>query len=133
MPRVLVVDDDENVTSLFSKSLMAGGYEVFTASTSGEAISLFSEKPCDLVIIDIFMPEEGGLEVIRRLAKEDPRPRIIAVSGMDIREGVDVLEFARNYVADLTMEKPVSLAELLDAAGQSCWKPRRNCRGLSPV
>ena len=37
---------------------------------------------------------------------------------MDIREGVDILEFARNYGADLTMEKPVSIAELLDAAAK---------------
>ncbi len=118
MPRVLVADDDEMVTSLFSQSFKNHGYEVVTVGTSEDAIAQFREAPFDLVITDIFMPEEGGLEVIRKLAKEDPRPGIIAVSGWDIREGVDVLELAKNYGADLTLEKPVSLAELLDAAAK---------------
>ena len=118
MPRVLVADDDEMVTSLFSQSFKNHGYEVVTVGTSEDAIAQFREAPFDLVITDIFMPEEGGLEVIRKLAKEDPRPGIIAVSGFDIREGVDILELARNYGADLTLEKPVSMAELLDAAAK---------------
>ena len=118
MPRVLVADDDEIVRSLFSRWFKSHGYEVVTVGTSEDAIAQFREAPFNLVITDIFMPVEGGLEVIRKLAKEDPRPGIIAVSGFDIREGVDILELAKNYGADLALEKPVSLAELLDAAAK---------------
>ena len=84
MPRVLVADDDEIVRSLFSRWFKSHGYEVVTVGTSEDAIAQFREAPFDLVITDIFMPEEGGLEVIRKLAKEDPRPGIIAVSGFEV-------------------------------------------------
>tara|TARA_A100001037_G_scaffold278039_1_gene278648 strand:- start:897 stop:1124 length:228 start_codon:yes stop_codon:yes gene_type:complete len=60
-----------------------------------------------LIITDIFMPEEGGLEVIRTVKKTTPEAKIIAISGFDLRQEVDVLELAKKYGADETFQKPV--------------------------
>ena len=53
------------------------------------------------------MPEEGGLEVIRTVKKTKPEAKIIAISGFDLRQEVDVLELAKKYGADETFQKPV--------------------------
>jgi len=66
-PLVLIADDDEDIRELVAFRLARSGYEVVAASDGEEALSLAAKSTPDLVVLDVSMPEIGGLEVMRAL------------------------------------------------------------------
>lgn len=117
MARILICDDDEMMVRLFREVVTEAGHEAMTASNSRDGIELAEREKPDLIITDIFMPEEGGLEVIRAIKKSRPDTKIIAVSGFDMRQEVDVLEIAKKLGADETFQKPVHAQILSETIG----------------
>ncbi|MES2642638.1 MAG: response regulator [Myxococcota bacterium] len=81
MRRVLVVDDNEDIRYLMQVILTAGGYHVEVASDGVEAIAAQQRQAFDLIITDLFMPHQDGIETIATLRKSFPEVRVIAVSG----------------------------------------------------
>ena len=67
MNRVLVVDDEPQILRALAINLRARRYEVFTAETGTEALSVAAAHPPDLVILDLGLPDMDGVEVIRGL------------------------------------------------------------------
>lgn len=108
--KVLVVDDEPAIRSLLTEILNDSGFETITAQDGRQARELLRQNPVDLIITDLAMEGEEGIELIRALRKEYPRVKIIAISGTF---GVDVLAAARALGADTTLTKPVSQATLL--------------------
>ena len=115
MARILIIDDDEVMRDLFVEIVTEAGHEATAAETSEDGSRLAEEWKPDLVITDIFMPEEGGLEVIRKVKRTSPGTKIIAISGFDLRQEVDVLELAKKYGADEAFQKPVHARVLTDS------------------
>lgn len=75
MRRILVIDDDPAVTSVLKRGLSYEGFAVETASNGNAGLASLRERPVDLVILDIMMPDLDGLEVLRRIrAAEDTLP-----------------------------------------------------------
>jgi CheY-like chemotaxis protein len=107
MANILIADDDEVMRALFKGMVTKAGHEATICGTSQEAIRIAEEIKPDLIITDIFIPEEGGLKVISHLKEILPDIKIIAISGFDTRQDVDVLELARHGGADETFQKPV--------------------------
>lgn len=114
MARILIIDDEEAMRSLFVEIVTQAGHEATTAETSEDGSRLAEEWKPDLVITDIFMPEEGGIEVIRKVKRTSPGTKIIAISGFDLRQEVDVLELAKKYGADEALQKPVHVHVVLE-------------------
>src|SRR5436190_16251520 len=81
MPRVLVIDDNEQIRRLIGLTLRCEGFEVLEAGDGDWGLRLYREQPADLVICDIFMPDKEGLETIQTLITLEPRLPIIAISG----------------------------------------------------
>ncbi|HZC30579.1 MAG TPA: response regulator transcription factor, partial [Gaiellaceae bacterium] len=81
--RVLVVDDDENVTNMLRRALSFDGYAVTTARDGSEGIKKTIEFAPDLVVLDIMMPGIDGLEVCRRLRAGDPQLAILMLTARD--------------------------------------------------
>ena len=108
--RVLVVDDEPAIRELLVEILNSSGFETFTAPDGRNARERIRENPVDLIITDLAMEGEEGIELIRALRKEYPQVRIIAISGTF---GADILTAARALGADATLTKPVSQATLL--------------------
>src|SRR2546425_4784767 len=79
MPRVLVIDDDEQVRALLYEILDRAGFEVIEATNGGEALQLYRTRPTDLVITDLIMPEKEGVETILELRREVPPPRVLTL------------------------------------------------------
>ena len=108
-PRILVVDDDADLRRLIGEFLRGHGLEVESASDAREMDVRLAESRFDLVILDLMMPGEDGLSVLRRL-RGAARPAIIMLSamGQDTDRIVGLEVGADDYLA-----KPCNPRELL--------------------
>ena len=79
----------------------------------------------DVVITDIVMPEQEGIETIQRIRELDGEIPIIAISGAFDGDDFNALDDARLIGADLAVEKPFDVRTLLDAVAQALGKRRR--------
>lgn len=70
MSRLLVVDDEANIRILYSEELADEGYEVVTAATTDEAVEKLQQTPFDLVILDIKLKNENGIELLQKIVRE---------------------------------------------------------------
>jgi DNA-binding response OmpR family regulator len=109
--RILIVDDDPALARFASQVLGDAGYEILVANNGNDALSIIDNQRVDLMITDLVMPEKEGLEMIVALRKSKSRLPIIAVSGVFVG---DLLKTARALGAQATIEKPFSVATLLE-------------------
>ena len=111
--RILLIDDDANLREILAEMLTDAGYEVVEARNGTEGVKLYRNKPFDLVVTDLLMPEKDGLEVVMELRKDFPKVKIITLSG-GTAYGAS-LETSRVLGAARTLRKPFLEAELLEA------------------
>jgi CheY-like chemotaxis protein len=111
--RILVVDDHPEFRQATIRLLERGGHTADGAADGAEGLRAFLERPPDLVITDLFMPDTDGLEFIRALGRSRPGTRVIAVSGGGFMEASAILEVARTLGAIRTLTKPVDPPALL--------------------
>jgi DNA-binding response OmpR family regulator len=111
--KILVVDDEVNITQILEFSIGAEGYEVITAANGEEAIDKARREQPDLIILDIMMPRIDGYEACRIL-KANPLTKSIPVvlltaKGRDIDKRLGYEVGATDYIV-----KPFSPAKLID-------------------
>jgi DNA-binding response OmpR family regulator len=111
-PRILLLDDELEMRSTLRDRLILEGYDVQTAPDGRLGLKLYHERPVDLVITDVLMPEMDGLEVIRALCGAPSPPLIIAMSGGGSRD-LDFLVEATEFGATRTLSKPFRLEEFV--------------------
>lgn len=80
MNRVLLVDDEPNVRLVYKEMLSDGGYEVLEAESSKETFDILRHEPVDLVVLDIKLRSESGLDVLQRIANEFPKLPVVLCS-----------------------------------------------------
>ena len=119
MPRILIIDDDDQIREMLKLFLEYAGYDVFDAANGKAGMELFYANPPEVVITDILMPEQEGLETIIALHKANPDLSIIAMSGGGHLPPDQYLTFARKLGARHTFFKPVDCSVLLDAVRES--------------
>jgi len=107
--RILIIDDDEGLTGVLRKSLIVEGYEVELACTGASGLVKVVDRPPDLVILDLILPDVDGFDLCRDLAGRAVAP-IIILSARS--QEVDKIR-ALNLGADDYMTKPFSFGELL--------------------
>lgn len=107
--RILVVDDEPQITRVLRRALASKGYEVQVAGDGEEALAVFRTWSPDLAITDLAMPGMGGLELCRRLRKVSGVPIIVLSVKGDERAKVEAL----NTGADDYITKPFGMEELL--------------------
>ena len=110
---ILVIDDDYLVRYTLARLLRSEGYEVITAADGERGMSVFRSAVPDLVITDIIMPEQEGIETIRLMRRERPDAKIIAISGGSRLGDLDVLDIASKLGADDIVRKPFDAGDLL--------------------
>ena len=119
--RIVVADDEAGVRSFLRAVLEQGGYEVVEAVNGKQALEEALARLVDLVIADLVMPEQEGIETIRALRRDMPGVGIIAISGAFQGQ---FLKTAQLLGADAVLNKPVS-AGLLLASVDKVLKLRR--------
>ena len=107
MPKILVVDDEPGLRLLYSAELTDEGYQVVTAETCGEAAKALAEQQIDLVVLDIQIKKESGLEMLQQIVKERTGLPVILCSAYNCYKD----DFA-SWLADAYVVKSSDLGEL---------------------
>ena len=108
------MDDDAMLRGAIRVVLESAGYDVIEARDGDAGLRLYREQGADLLLVDLFMPERDGLEVIRAVWAEVPGAKIIAMSGGSNLK-LDLLDAARAFGASRTLWKPFVPSVLLAA------------------
>jgi len=113
MKRILLVEDDDLARGYFRTLLEGEGYEVVEARNGRDGVRLFRESPCDLIVMDIFMPRKSGLDALVELDPNASGIPVIAISGAGGGTGADPLHLAETLGAARTFRKPFETAAFL--------------------
>ena len=108
--KLLIIDDDSKITNLLNDYLSELGYDVSVAYDGAQAATLYNTQAFDLALIDIFMPEKDGLEVISELKKKCPETKAITMSGMLTTD--TYLNLSKKLGSDASIAKPFDLIEI---------------------
>ncbi len=110
MFNILVVEDDVKMNRIYCSALKQGAYEPIPAYDGSQALELIAERPVDLVISDIMMPEMNGYSLTRRLRQDCPELPILMISA---RESFEDKRHGFLAGIDDYMVKPVDINEML--------------------
>lgn len=110
--RILAVDDEEDIVELVRYNLEREGYETLSAFSGKEALEIISKKRPDLIILDLMLPDVDGLEITRRLKRDDDLKNIPIVMLTAKGEEADVV-VGLELGADDYIVKPFSPRILL--------------------
>ncbi len=112
MPRVLIIDDQKDVRAMLAIVLRVNRFEVAEAESGVAGLKAFDESPFDAAIVDIFLGDTSGVDVIASLRERAPELPIIAVSGMT---ALDFMEQAPHLANVVCLQKPFRPNDLLQA------------------
>jgi len=115
MARILIIDDEPQIRSMLRLMLERDGYEVVEAPDGIEGIRAYRQKPADLIITDLIMPNKDGIGMIIDLQKEFPDVKIIAMSGGGLNKPEGYLKGAKKLGAACTLTKPIDREKMLRA------------------
>ena len=115
MTRVLVIEDNEDFRDLIRHWLEDAGFSVSTLPNGRLGLELQRLQPADIIVTDIFMPDQDGIETISALREEFPAAKIIAMSGRESLTDYDALRVANELGAVKTFKKPFDLDDLVEA------------------
>ena len=109
-PVILVVDDEGIIRELCERALK--GYSVLQAGSCREALQTYKQESVDLVLTDVMMPGESGLELLRQIKEHDPNAAVIIMTGFSDKE--IILTALKDGAADF-ISKPLNLLQLKTA------------------
>lgn len=131
MTRVLLVEDDKNLSFILKSSLeqMIGGYEVLSVANGKDGLDMLTKENFDVIVSDVEMPVMDGVTMVQHIRKNHPSLAIIFITGLTTAR--DVIN-GYQAGADFYIKKPF-LPEELDAHIQAVLRMRRNTQAESPV
>jgi len=111
--RVLILDDDEKVRTMFGSWLTEEGYNVTHTADASEAISLHRKNPFDVAVIELALGNYNGFEAFAALRRGTSPPKVIATSKSSRTPAEVHLKMARHLGAHETLAKPFTSTQLL--------------------
>ena len=119
MPRVLVIDDQADVRTMISIVLRINGFEIVEAASAEAGLKAFEEAGFDLAIVDIFLQDSNGSELIATMRERVPDLPVVAISGMT---ALDFLSKSPELAGVVCLQKPFrpgDLTRAIEAARQA--------------
>lgn len=124
--KILVVDDDEVVRLAHQRSLAGAHYQVVAVWNGAEALAAMERQPFDVILLDLRMPGDDGLAVLRMIKERWPETEVVIITGYP---NLDTVKEAVELGACDYLAKPVGPDELIhaahDAATRKRWALRR--------
>lgn len=114
MKKILIIDDEDVIRKFLRLFFEKNGYEVVEAANGAQGVKIFKEQGADLIITDLVMPEQEGLETIRTIVKQYPGTKIIAMSGGGVIDPETYLKMAKGFGAKHVFSKPFDKDLLLE-------------------
>ena len=109
--RILIIDDDQEITESMRLTLEMRGYEVFNATDGNQGLLMTEQKKPDLIILDMMMPKRSGFLVLENLRRSMPIPiRVIMITA---NEGNRHKSYAETLGVDDYIRKPFPMDRLL--------------------
>ncbi|MGA2129488.1 MAG: response regulator [Xanthobacteraceae bacterium] len=137
MAVILVIDDDQSVRTAIRALLEHRGIDVLVADSGAAGISHLDTSAVDLAVVDIFMPDMDGLEIIRTLKQRNPGLPVIAMSGFLARDShrvaPDFLRMAGLLGAACCLRKPFQPHQLMAAIDACLGLPIGTPRHRAPL
>ncbi len=112
MVKVLIVDDEKDVTEELGVMLKKKGFEVVTANSGKEALEKVKEEKPDVVLLDVIMPDMSGWDVCKKI-KEDDATKDIPVIMLTILFGEEEKKKSFEVKADAHIEKPIVIDRVI--------------------
>jgi DNA-binding response OmpR family regulator len=112
VPRILLIDDQPDVRAVVALALRVKGFEVVGFETAAAGLAAFEQSPFDLAIVDIFLGDTNGADVIRTLRERSPNLPVVAISGVT---ALDFLSASPQLSNVVCLQKPFRPTELLRA------------------
>ena len=112
MPRVLIVDDQKDVRAMVAIVLRVNHYDVVEAESGAAGLKAFGEETFDAAIVDIFLADTSGVDVMATIRERAPGFPIVAVSGMT---ALDFIGEAPGLADVICLQKPFRPNDLLQA------------------
>ena len=109
---ILVVDDDNGIRELLSRSLSREGYTVYTAKDAAEALAILEREPLDLMVVDVLMPGKTGVALVKELKENPPWPYEIPILMLTALNEVEDRVRGLEAGADDYLAKPFDPREL---------------------
>lgn len=116
MAKIFVLDDSRSVLEMVVQMLKNAGHEVLSSSSGKELFKTLQQQPVDLVVTDIFMPDQDGLEVVFKTRRQYAGVKIIAMSFMT--GPMNMLPAAKLLGAGAILQKPFTEEALLAAVAK---------------
>lgn len=111
MASILIIDDEADIRGLLRVALERAGHRVWEATNGREGVALYRSAPADIVLVDIMMPVQDGLETILALMQEFIETKVIAMTGVAGNQGK--LDVAKLLGARHTLLKPFNIQTML--------------------
>ncbi len=111
-PCILIVDDEPQVGRFFASILAEDGYYIISVGTARRARHLVSEATFEVVLVDLSLPDEDGVELVRQMRLEHPHLKILATSGFLVGNMPEIVMAAG---ATATLQKPTVPRKLRNA------------------
>ncbi len=115
MAVILVADDEDVVRTTLRIMLEDAGHTVLQARDGRMAVEVAKIQQIDVMVCDIIMPEQEGIQTIAEIRRLRPRTKIVAISGGGRTHNFDYLQLARQVGATTVLRKPFNKKALLDA------------------
>ena len=125
---VLIVDDDKNFSWGLCEALKDAGYKAISAGSSKEGFSKLSESPTDVVLLDLKLGAENGVDVLKRIKKEYPEIAVIMITAFgDIPQAVECMSNgAFNFITKTAHKEPELFFATVGNAIESSLSRRRD-------
>jgi HD-like signal output (HDOD) protein/ActR/RegA family two-component response regulator len=130
VPRVLVIDDEESIRNLLRTTLQHCGYNVVDTESAAEGLKVLNAGGCDLVMVDILMPEMNGHAFMHAADQLPGRPPVIMMSGQAAVD--DVVEGLHAGIDDF-LTKPFSPREVAKTVGEVIRRHKQTAQGRDPA
>ncbi|MBM3199350.1 response regulator [Candidatus Woesearchaeota archaeon] len=110
-PTVIIVDDEKDIREAFKKTLQVKGFNVITASSGEECLTLLKKQKVDLILLDLLMPEMDGVKTLQNIREINKEVKVVIVTAVDKE---DVREKTMGLGVEGYLVKPAGKQDLAD-------------------